>query len=364
MAIIKCPECGHQISDKAPTCPSCGIEIAGKVVTCSKCGTTYMKAQDNCPNCSKSNNGKPAKAEATVIEETPAPRKKSPLIRVLLVIVLLILATVTYLYKNAKEKEELERYEYAMNSHDITVLETYLTQFADAPKAHRDSIQAHLALLKATDNDWTNARQSMSKEILKRYIDTHPESTHITEAKRMIDSIDWAYTVEKNTIEAYRAYLEEHPYGEHVDDANNGIKDINTQTVTPEEKKMISGVFRKFFQSINSRNEEVLVSTVNSVMTQFLTKNDATKSDVVTFMHKIYKEDITNMNFYILDDYQINKKEVGDEQYEYTVSFTTEQKIERTDPSQETYAKYRINAKVNPDGKIAQFGMTRIKDED
>lgn len=30
MAIIKCPECGRQISDKAPTCPSCGVEIAGK----------------------------------------------------------------------------------------------------------------------------------------------------------------------------------------------------------------------------------------------------------------------------------------------------------------------------------------------
>ena len=27
MAIIKCPECGHQISDKAPVCPSCGVEM-------------------------------------------------------------------------------------------------------------------------------------------------------------------------------------------------------------------------------------------------------------------------------------------------------------------------------------------------
>ena len=31
MAIIKCPECGHPVSDKAPTCPNCGVEIAGKV---------------------------------------------------------------------------------------------------------------------------------------------------------------------------------------------------------------------------------------------------------------------------------------------------------------------------------------------
>mgnify|MGYP000565577660 CR=1 FL=1 len=32
MALIKCPECGHQISDKAPVCPNCGVEIAGKII--------------------------------------------------------------------------------------------------------------------------------------------------------------------------------------------------------------------------------------------------------------------------------------------------------------------------------------------
>ena len=29
MAIIKCPECGHVVSDKAPFCPNCGVKIAG-----------------------------------------------------------------------------------------------------------------------------------------------------------------------------------------------------------------------------------------------------------------------------------------------------------------------------------------------
>lgn len=28
MALIKCPECGQQISDKAKVCPSCGCPIA------------------------------------------------------------------------------------------------------------------------------------------------------------------------------------------------------------------------------------------------------------------------------------------------------------------------------------------------
>ena len=28
MALIDCPECGKEISDKAPSCPNCGVVIA------------------------------------------------------------------------------------------------------------------------------------------------------------------------------------------------------------------------------------------------------------------------------------------------------------------------------------------------
>ena len=49
--IIKCPECGHQVSDKAPVCPSCGVEIAGHVIKCSNCGELYLKEESSCPNC-------------------------------------------------------------------------------------------------------------------------------------------------------------------------------------------------------------------------------------------------------------------------------------------------------------------------
>ena len=55
MAIIKCPECGHQISDKAPVCPSCGVEIAGKVIKCPHCGEVYFNNSEMCPNCHELN---------------------------------------------------------------------------------------------------------------------------------------------------------------------------------------------------------------------------------------------------------------------------------------------------------------------
>ena len=51
MGVIKCPECGHQTSEKAAICPSCGVEIAGKIVKCTNCGEVFFKEDGLCPHC-------------------------------------------------------------------------------------------------------------------------------------------------------------------------------------------------------------------------------------------------------------------------------------------------------------------------
>lgn len=38
MALIKCPACGHQVSDRAKSCPSCGQPI-DTAIRCPKCGS-------------------------------------------------------------------------------------------------------------------------------------------------------------------------------------------------------------------------------------------------------------------------------------------------------------------------------------
>ena len=57
MALIKCPECGKPVSDKAPFCPNCGVEIAGKVATAQQQPTTTQP--------------QPAPETATTPPETP-----------------------------------------------------------------------------------------------------------------------------------------------------------------------------------------------------------------------------------------------------------------------------------------------------
>lgn len=379
MAIIKCPECGHPVSDKAPTCPTCGVEIVGKTITCANCGTTYFKDQALCPNChcpnplnaatsplqsiqtatfSQESNSTQSTSEH---ESSTSKKKNNRFIWIIsFVIALIICGTLYYFYHSASQQQEEEAYEYAMKSNDPDVLQSYLETYKDADQAHIDSIMSHLNMLKTLDTEWTNAIVSGSKEAIEAYLQKYPNSPYRQEAWNKIDSIDWQIAKKADTAEAYQTYLDEHTDGSHIEEAENAMKKAKSRDLQPEESQMVSSLFRKFFQSINTRNEDGLTATCEDVLSSLLGKPAATKSDVLTFMNKLYKEDITNMIWRINDDYQIKKREVGDEEYEYQVVFTARQEVSRNDGSTQE-GNFKISATVSPDGKISAFNMARIE---
>lgn len=49
MALIKCNECGKEISSSAKTCPHCGIKIS--LSTCPECGKKLKGDETTCPEC-------------------------------------------------------------------------------------------------------------------------------------------------------------------------------------------------------------------------------------------------------------------------------------------------------------------------
>ena len=50
MALIKCPECGEEISDKAKECPNCGFPMT-TLIKCPECGEAISGDSKTCPNC-------------------------------------------------------------------------------------------------------------------------------------------------------------------------------------------------------------------------------------------------------------------------------------------------------------------------
>lgn len=51
MALINCPECGKEISDKAKECPGCGYPITKEDYECEECKNKYDSTKKMCPSC-------------------------------------------------------------------------------------------------------------------------------------------------------------------------------------------------------------------------------------------------------------------------------------------------------------------------
>jgi len=225
--LIKCPECGHQVSDRAKTCPSCGIAIAGQVTRCPACGEFMFKHQSNCPHChSQHQQDADEQEEDAGREESETPRKKSRrgLWSALVVAFLLALAAVLaliFFYQKTQDENEQRAFENAVTSKEAAVLQNFLDMYTDASPAHRDSVKACLEVLRKVDRDWQNVRISQSKSALQAFIRNNPENMHVPEANLLIDSIDFATAKYVNTMEAFRKYMDEHSQGNYYDEASN-----------------------------------------------------------------------------------------------------------------------------------------------
>lgn len=373
MAIIKCPECGHQVSDQAKTCPSCGIEIAGKITKCPECGDVVFNDSDECPNCHHPLNIPEVKPQpVTPRPEVTAEQETSPakggmkrtyvVLIVSFVVALLAVFVSLYFYKTTQDKNEMDAYENAMASSEPAVLQNFLDVYTGAPQEHRDSIAAHLEQLRKVDTEWDNAVRSGSKTALERYIQLHPGSIHVTEARLKIDSLDWLAATAADTPEAYQAYIDGHlDNGLHLDEARIMFDKSDARRVTDDDRQMISSLFGNYFTALANNEEASLTETLSGVLGSFLHKENATKTDVMTYMKKLHApDDITGMTFSLNNDWKIEKTDVGDGRYKYTVTFSVDHRITRNDTSKETFSTYNVVAGVSPEHKISDLNMKKI----
>lgn len=52
MGLMKCPDCGREISENAKQCPFCGSPFENEnLMSCPSCGHSVSKKANACPNC-------------------------------------------------------------------------------------------------------------------------------------------------------------------------------------------------------------------------------------------------------------------------------------------------------------------------
>lgn len=131
MAMINCPECGKEISDKAKKCIHCGkvlIEEEPKMKKCDECGKEVPVDATECPYCGCPIEGK--KAESIVSTSKP----KRNLIKIIIPIaVIIIVAIIGFAIYNVKviQPKKIEAENKATYEEAVALLEKGEYQEAD-----------------------------------------------------------------------------------------------------------------------------------------------------------------------------------------------------------------------------------------
>lgn len=358
--IIKCPECGHQVSDKAPICPSCGVEIAGHLIKCSYCGEIYLKEDAVCPNCHHSastdnsvneddvktepvkddsqSNGDYSEAETSSVElvvsaesieeeprldgtptqdtltiESPSsdaevstddmivkPESKNnnhtPLF-VSLLIALVICAVLLFFYKRGNDNHEAEEYKIALKSNNRQVMEQYLEDYPNAPLIHINSIRDLLKQTQQNNDEWGRVIQQNTIASYKAYLDAHPNTPYKNEILKRVEELYWNEVVNQNTEAAYLGYREKYPKGIHVKEADEKLKIMLDNTSTPSEEKVAVSAVRQFLQGLNSKSTSKIEGVTASSF-NFLGAGGATIADVSKYMReKLYQADVKEITW-------------------------------------------------------------------
>lgn len=263
MAIIRCPECHHEISTLAPTCPFCGVNIAGNIITCPDCGKILLNGTETCPNCSCNVSNTPiipspvitTRADGKPLNGKLLPptkkRSKWPLITCLLI---LILGCAGYFYYEHMKFENAMKADYTAleKNYDINSYISFLKKYPASQ--YNTEIEYRLTELRKTQEYWNSIAESDSLEIYKSFLTHNPQSAFTELCNNKIDSLEWLLYSSENTQEAYQKYLNLHSDGKYATLAKQCIENLDKLTVTPAEKDSVKNVISAYFAAINQHN--------------------------------------------------------------------------------------------------------------
>jgi hypothetical protein len=334
---------------------------------CPECGEIILKGQALCPNChfnlavpvEENSSEQPAQGQVTPAndDKAPKPHKSNAMAWVLSILAAIIIigVVVFYVNKNNQDVTEEEAYTELSNLTDTAAYRQFLDKYPNSE--HREDVQDRLNKLVSEINDWNRVYTSCSSADFEQFLSTYPNSKHARECADKIDSLDWITATKANTPDAFQAYLAKHPTGKYIDQAQQQQQNIAKTEVTPEDKQLIKNVFSNYFSSLQMQDETGVCSALAPILNSFLNKRSATKSDVLAYMHHIFANG-TTITFTPNNDYRITKKATSDGEFQYTVSFTVDENINKDGKSSLT--TYSISGSVTTDGKISMLNMRQL----
>lgn len=160
MALISCPYCGEQVSEKAEKCVHCGMVLKEETIverTCAECGTILSEEDESCPHCGcpveKPKPEEPQKVEVTNFKFSFNKKKRNI---ILAVIAIVILGSITgIIVKKNLDQKRIEEYQNNLS-------EAVSTMLSGASKAEKAGNLVHSV--------WSNAIYEKEDDETDKYV--------------------------------------------------------------------------------------------------------------------------------------------------------------------------------------------------
>ena len=387
MALIECKNCGHRISDKAAVCPKCGTptkedpkeEIVKqdnteneKVMYLSAVSSLeegrIEEARDYVAGLMAMNADEPryqalqAKLEEAYArqqeeKEEMADQRKRTAWTVVSLLIALLLAGGSYLYYQKRMvANELAQWEQIKDADEPELIAAFLARFPDGE--HKDQAKERLAFVREEAELWSKIENLNNPDELDNFAKKYPKGHYHDLAIAAYDALLWDEATAKNTLEAYSHYMVQCPQGKHYGEAKEKIGYLEKVQMDEEESLHIAYIVKEFFYAMARNNESGMLENVEPALSSFLGKKNASKVDVIAYMRRVHANDVFSVDL-TMGDVQVTKSLDRNEDPEYTADFNFDQRLNREDTSQETFASYKGTAKLNSLMKITSIELTK-----
>lgn len=365
MSMIKCPECGQNVSTMAGTCPHCGIKISGNIRKCPNCGDYCFNEQEECQSCGAKLSviitdeaAKPVKQETKTPQQPQEEKKQSHAPRFVIAVMLILVAIVAIYYLDIQKSNEKELRDYE-RLENVTNPEFYQQFLIDYPDSeHYTEVEDRMHKLMDEGDDWKKVMENKSKTELVKFMQTHPYSNRLRICEDMIDSIDWEEAMTLKTDEALDAYLAKHPEGRFAGEASEKKNEIAKMKISDQDKSLIRGKLESFFVSAMSKQDTGLIAdAIPEKMTNFCGKEDATPEQIAEFAKNKMAQDVIGLHYLVGSDLNLRKITLADSSLGFAASFTLEETITRSDANQPSSKTYQVSATLNGELKIVKMNI-------
>ena len=337
-------------------CPNCGTQVNANETYCSFCGARlhHQPVMDQQPQHLSQSQSRMRGSTPSPQDDSSKKNLKALLLSITGIVLAIALATGIFSYINSSNQQSL--WEQCVSKKQIDDLKLYVEKYPDGE--HYEEAKEMLKTLVRDKEAWDQARVSNDEDHIRAYIRNNPYSDHIDEARKLLDDVVWNNAIVKDNKYAYEQYINEFPSGRHIADAQTLLGEKRRAELTTGEIDNVRGSVQNFLLGLEEWDMNLMVSTCDSQMSDFMGKSHASIQDVKDYFDA-YREKVDSIGFTapIVD---VKKVITSDKRVEYKASFTTTRSMRRNEGEHEIVAQIVGQAVLNDRFLFKELTMDKV----